>query len=125
MLGWDAEKVRLVVNAIPDAVSLDLPVGAEETARIGDFVEDERASDVPGEIVRTWEAEHLREAMLRLPERERHVLIRRYGLDDRDPASTAELSQELGISHDRVRKLQRKAMQMILASATVLRGAAA
>jgi RNA polymerase primary sigma factor len=124
-LGWDAEKVRLVTSAVPDAVSLDLPVGAEETARIGDFVEDERASDVPGEVARARESEALRSALLRLPERERHVLVRRYGLDDRDPASTAELSRELGISQDRVRKVQRKAKQMLLASATVLRGAAA
>ena len=124
-LGWDAEKARLVMSAMPDAVSLDLPVGAEETARIGDFVEDERASDVPGEVVRSREAEELRMALLRLPERERHVLVRSYGLDDREPASTTELSQELGISRDRVRKVQRKAKQMLLASASVSRGAAA
>ena len=124
MLDWDAEKVRLVVNAIPDAVSLDLPVGAEETARIGDFVEDDGASDVPGEVARAREAAALRSALLRLPERERHVLVRRYGLDDGDPASTAEISRELGISPDRVRKAQRKAKQMLLASATDLRGAA-
>ena len=124
-LGWDAEKVRLVASAMPDAVSLDLPVGEEETARIGDFVEDERASDVPEEVARAREAEALRSALLRLPERERHVLVRRYGLDDRDPVGTAELSRELGISRDRVRKLQRKAQQMLLASATTLRGAAA
>lgn len=124
-LGWDAEKVRFVMGAMPDAVSLDLPVGAEETARIGDFVEDERAADVSGEIVRAREAEHLRQAVLRLPERERHVLTRRYGLDDRDPAGTSELSEELGISKDRVRKVQRRAEQMLLTSATVLRGAVA
>ena len=125
MLGWDAEKARLVASAIPDAVSLDLPVGAEETARLGDFVEDELASDVAGEVARAREAEVLRLAVLRLPERERHIIVRRYGLDDRDPASTAELSQELGISPDRVRKILRKAQQMLLASATVPRRRAA
>ena len=124
-LGWDAEKVRLVLSVIPDAVSLDLPMGVEGTARIGDFVEDELASDVSGEVARVREGEALRSRLLRLPERERHVLVRRYGLDGRDPASTAELSRELGISQDRVRKVQRRAKQMLLASATVLRGAAA
>ena len=124
-LGWDLEKVRLVVSAIPDAVSLDLPVGTDGTARLGDFVEDEWASDVAGEVARTREAEQLRLAMLNLPERERHILVRRYGLDGGDPASAAELSRELGISPDRVRKVQRKAKQMLLASATALRGAAA
>ena len=124
-LGWTADKVRLVVGAMPDAVSLDLPVGAEETMRIGDLVEDERASDVASQVILGWEAEHLRLAMLRLPERERQVLVRRYGLDDREPVSIGELSVELGISKKQVSKLQRRAQQILLSSASALRGAVA
>ena len=44
-----------------------------------------------------------------MTDRERRVLVRRYGLDDREPASLAELSNELGISRERVRQLQRNA----------------
>ena len=124
-LGWPADKVRLVVGAMPDAVSLDLPVGAEETTRIVDLVEDERASDVANQVLLGREAEHLRLAVLRLPERERYVLIRRYGLDDRDPARVSELSVELGISGKQVGKLQRKAEQILQSSAPSLRGAVA
>jgi RNA polymerase primary sigma factor len=120
-LGWGTDRVRLVMGARPDAVSFDLPAGAGETARIGDFVEDEQASDIPGEVVRLREAEHLRLALLRLPNPERHVLVRRYGLDDRDPASIADLSAELGIPAKRISKLQRKA-ERILADAAVSRG---
>ena len=124
-LGWDVDEARLVMGARRDAVSLDLPVGVEGTARIGDFVEDEQASDVPGEVVRVHEAEHFRLALLRLPNSERHVLVRRYGLDDRDPATIAELSAELGMPAKRIGRLQRKAEQVLLANAAVARGAVA
>jgi RNA polymerase primary sigma factor len=55
----------------------------------------------------------LQEAIGQLPERHRHVLIRRYGLDDREVATLAELSEELGISRERVRQLQREAERML------------
>ncbi|QIN78364.1 sigma-70 family RNA polymerase sigma factor [Rubrobacter marinus] len=112
-LGWATDKVRLVVSAMPDATSLDLPVGPEETARIGDFVEDEGAPDVSDEVVRAREVEHLRLAVLRLPDRERQVLVRRYGLDGREPAGIAQLSAELRLPRKQVGKLQRRAEQAI------------
>jgi RNA polymerase primary sigma factor len=52
------------------------------------------------------ETSQLGEAIDRLPERYRHVLVRRYGLDDKDPATLAELSDELELSRERVRQLQ-------------------
>jgi RNA polymerase primary sigma factor len=108
-LGWSVEKVRLVMEAMPDATSLDSPAGAEEEAsRIEDFVEDEEASDTPGMVVRALEEAYLEGAIERLPERARYVLVRRYGLDNRDPATLAELSRELGLSKERVRVLQRE-----------------
>src|SRR3712207_7040568 len=68
----------------------------------------------------------LKEAVERLPERHQHVLIRRYGLGDRDTATLAELSDELGISRERVRQLQREAERMLASGefGPVLRGAA-
>ncbi len=108
-LGWGAGEVRLVVEAIPDAASLDQPVSSEEDAcRLGDLIEDERASKIAGEVLRTMEVEHLWEAIERLPERPRRVLVRRYGLDGRAPATLAELGKELGIARERVRQLQHK-----------------
>ena len=109
-LGWDAEEVRLTMSAMPDATSLDQPVSSEDTAsELGDFIEDERVSDTPDTVMREMETAHLKEAIERLPERARYVLIRRYGLDDRDPATLAELGDELDISRERVRQLQREA----------------
>jgi RNA polymerase primary sigma factor len=55
----------------------------------------------------------LGQAIERLPERHRYVLLRRYGLDDRDVATLAQLSDELDISRERVRQLQREAERML------------
>jgi RNA polymerase primary sigma factor len=113
-LGWTVEVVRDVKGAMPDATSLDQPLSSEDTAsELGDFIEDERASDTPGEVMREMETAGLQEAIKRLPERHRYVLMRRYGLDDRDVATLAELSDELDISRERVRQLQREAERML------------
>ena len=113
-LGWTVENVRDVKGAMPDATSLDQPLNADEGAsELGDFIEDERASDTPGEVMREMETAGLQEAIERLPERHRYVLIRRYGLGDRDVSTLAQLSDELDISRERVRQLQREAERML------------
>jgi RNA polymerase primary sigma factor len=82
------------------------------------LVEDEGVSDTVGAVMRGMETEWLRESMGTLPERHRHVLLRRYGLDDREPATLAVLSEELGISRERVRQLQREAERMLASGGT-------
>jgi RNA polymerase primary sigma factor len=95
-LGWSVGQVRFVMRAMPDATSLDLSAGAEDACRIGDFLEDEEASDTTSEAVWALEKARLEEAIERLPERERYVLVRRYGLDDRDPATTRRALRRAG-----------------------------
>jgi RNA polymerase primary sigma factor len=113
-LGWAVEDVRDVKGAMPDATSLNQPLSSEDTAsELGDFIEDEGASDTPGEVMRDMETAGLQEAIERLPERHRYVLIRRYGLDDDEVATLAVLSDELDISRERVRQLQREAERML------------
>ena len=113
-LGWTVEDVRDVKGAMPDAASLNQPLSSEEDAsELGDFVEDERASDTPGEVMREMETAGLQEAIKRLPERHRYVLIRRYGLGDSEAATLAVLSDELDISRERVRQLQQEAERML------------
>jgi RNA polymerase primary sigma factor len=109
-LGWSAREANAFIELLPDATSLNWPVGSEDGApELGELIEDERASEVPEEVTREMENARLWESMEGMPDRERQVLVRRYGLDDREPASLAELSNELGISRERVRQLQRNA----------------
>jgi RNA polymerase primary sigma factor len=127
-LGWDPDEVRLTMSAMPDATSLDQPVSSEDTAsQLGDFIEDEKVSDTPDTVMREMETSQLKEAIERLPDRARYVLIRRYGLDDQEPATLAELGDELDISRERVRQLQREAERILKAGeyGRVLRDAVA
>ncbi|WP_273842611.1 sigma-70 family RNA polymerase sigma factor [Rubrobacter calidifluminis] len=115
-VGWTPEEVRDVKSAMPDATSLNQPLSQEKDAsEIGEFIEDEAASNTPERVVQGMEAARIGEMIRRLPERNRYVLIRRYGLDDRKAATLAELSDELGVSRERVRQLQREAEQMLRA----------
>jgi len=113
-LGWTAEEVRGVKDAMPDATSLNQPLGSDpEASEIGEFVEDERASEVAGTVIGEMEMDWLTEAVEKLPERHRYVLIKRYGLGDEETATLAQLSDELKISRERVRQLQREAERML------------
>ena len=113
-LGCVAKEVSFIRGAMLIVVSLDQPLSSEENAQeLVGVVEDERASDTLGGVVREMETEHLKETMVRLPERTRYVLVRRYGLDDGDSATLAELGDELEISRERVRQLQNKGERLL------------
>jgi RNA polymerase primary sigma factor len=113
-LEWTEDEVRNVKGAMPDASSLNQSLTSDDdSSELGDFVEDEQASDTAGEVMREMETEGLQGAIEGLPERHRHVLVRRYGLDDQKPATLANLSEELKVSRERVRQLQREAERML------------
>ena len=113
-LGWTADEVRNVKGAMPDAGSLNQYLTSDDdSSELGDFIEDEQASDTAGEVMREMETEGLQGAIEGLSERHRHVLVRRYGLDDQKPATLATLSEELKVSRERVRQLQREAERML------------
>ena len=127
-LGWTEDEVREAKEARADATSLNKPVGSDEDAfELGEFVEDERGSDTAGEVVKGIETSQLSEAVERLPERQRRVLVRRYGLDHDEPATLAELSEELELSRERVRQIQREGERMLKSGeyGQTLRGAVA
>jgi RNA polymerase primary sigma factor len=106
-LGWEAGKVRFVLESVPEISSFDQPLGPEAGAhRLGDFVEDRGSQGFDP-------VEGLEEAVGRLPERERHVLVNRYGLDRGKKTTVRELSAKLGISEKAVRQVQRRAEHLL------------
>ena len=109
-LGWNPREVRAAIELLADVASLDRPVSSEDGAPgLGEVIEDERASEVPEAVIQEMENALLLESLDEMSDRERRVLVRRYGLDGREPATLAELGAELGITRERVRQLQRKA----------------
>src|SRR5215208_722936 len=114
-LGWSVEDIRKVKDAMPDAsTSLNQPLTSDKgSSELGELVEDERSSDTPATVMSEMETSQLGEVIDRLPERYRYVLVRRYGLDDKDPATLAELSDELELSRERIRQLQLQAIKRL------------
>jgi RNA polymerase primary sigma factor len=113
-LEWNVEDVRDVKDVMLDATSLNQPLTSDEgSSELGEFVEDERASDTLNTVLSEMENSQLEEAIDRLPERLGYVLVRRYGLDGKNPVTLAELSDDLEISRERVRQLQVKAERLL------------
>jgi RNA polymerase primary sigma factor len=113
-LGWSVEDVRDLKGSLWDASSLNQPLSSDADAtEIGELIEDERASEVAGAVIGEMEMDWLADAVEKLPERHRYVLIKRYGLGEEEAATLAQLSEELGISRERVRQLQREAERML------------
>jgi RNA polymerase primary sigma factor len=113
-LEWSSEEVVAALSAGRNVISLDRNVDPEQgTTELWDFVEDERTPRTADVVIREMESLELQAAVERLPERVRHVLVRRYGLDARKEATLAELARELDISRERVRQLQQEAEKML------------
>ena len=97
-LGWSVQDIRKVKDAMPDAsTSLNQPLTSDKgSSELGELVEDERSSDTPATVMSEMEISQLGEAIGRLPERCRYVLVCRYGLDERVqphlPSSARSLS---------------------------------
>jgi RNA polymerase primary sigma factor len=113
-LGWSVEDVRDLKGSLWDASSLNQPLSPDaDASEIGELIEDERASEVAGTVIGEMEMGWLADALEKLPERHRRVLIKRYGLGEEEAATLAQLSEELGISRERVRQLQREAERIL------------
>jgi RNA polymerase primary sigma factor len=101
-----------VTAASRASVSLDQPLGEQEGAVFGDLVADE--GPLPEErVVETLRKEALAEALAILDERERTVIILRYGLYGSEPKTLGEIGRRLGVSRERVRQLETEALKLL------------
>ena len=106
------EQARQVRAAARAATSLDQPVGDRDDAVLGDFVAGE--GPLPEEQVElSLRSQALRQALAALSERERHVLVLRYGLDDDEPKTLAEIGRRLGLTRERIRQIQVEALRRL------------
>jgi RNA polymerase primary sigma factor len=107
------KQVREVRQAARAITSLDRPVGEESDTSLGELFPSEQA-EPEEELTVSLEQDVLHRAVAQLPEREREVLKRRYGLDgDRDPASLEAIGRELGLTRERVRQIEANALEQL------------
>jgi RNA polymerase sigma factor (sigma-70 family) len=108
--GLDLERVELALTAPADTVSLDRPVGFEGDAELGDFVEDIDAPDPFELAARSTARQHLVDAMCMLDDREREIIMLRYGLDGSSPRTLSDVGDRFDLTRERIRQIEGRAL---------------
>jgi len=111
--GLSPNKVADLLDHARDPVSLDMPVGAEEDAPLGDFIEDSEATDAEGAVISGLLQDDLRRVLATLDEREQYVIRLRYGIDDGQPRTLDQIGKRFGLSRERVRQIEREVMSKL------------
>jgi RNA polymerase nonessential primary-like sigma factor len=109
-VGLTPEKVADLLDHARDPVSLDMPVGSDEDAPLGDFIEDGEATDAESAVISGLLQDDLRRVLGTLDDREQSVIRLRYGLDDGQPRTLDQIGRHFGLSRERVRQIEREVM---------------
>jgi RNA polymerase primary sigma factor len=121
--GLAVEKVTEAKRISPETISLFEPVGEESTV-LGDFIEDVDAEDPFEMALLASRLEDLDEYMERLNDRERTVIIMRYGLGNTEPKTLDEVGRHFNVTRERIRQIEAKAIAKMRKPGRVLRGVA-
>ncbi|MHB8076786.1 RNA polymerase sigma factor RpoD [Desulfosporosinus fructosivorans] len=107
------ERVREIMKIAQEPVSLETPIGEEEDSHLGDFIPDEDAP-APAEAASfILLKEQLEEVLETLTPREEKVLRLRFGLDDGRTRTLEEVGQEFGVTRERIRQIEAKALRKL------------
>lgn len=108
--GIPAEKINDLLEHSRDPVSLDMPVGADEEAPLGDFIEDSEAMSAENTVIAELMHTDIRHVLASLDGREQQVIQLRFGLDDGQPRTLDQIGKLFGLSRERVRQIEREVM---------------
>jgi len=113
--GLPEEKIADLLDYARDPVSLDMPVGSEEEAPLGDFIEDAEGTDAETAVISHLLHDDLRRVLATLDDREQQVIRMRYGLEDGQPRTLDQIGRGFGLSRERVRQIEREVMAKLRA----------
>ena len=106
-------KVEEILKIAQEPVSLETPIGEEEDSHLGDFIQDEEASQPAGAASYTLLREQLEEVLTTLTPREEQVLRMRFGLTDGKAHTLEEVGKEFDVTRERIRQIESKALRKL------------
>jgi RNA polymerase primary sigma factor len=108
-----ANKVSRIMRASEEPMSLESPVGTEDSSQLGDFIEDQDALEPMDAAAREMLREQVKNALAVLSDREREVLELRFGLIDGKDHTLEEVGQHFSVTRERVRQIEAKALRKL------------
>ncbi len=112
---WEVatSKVDRILRSAEEPVSLEGPVGDEDSSQLGDFIQDEDALEPMDAAAREMLREQVQHALAALSERERQVLELRFGLIDGKDHTLEEVSRYFNVTRERIRQIEAKALRKL------------
>ena len=112
---WDAAsmKIQRIMKSAEEPVSLERPIGDEDSSQLGDFIEDDEAIEPMDAAAREMLREQVQNALGALSERERQVLELRFGLIDGKDHTLEEVSNYFNVTRERIRQIEAKALRKL------------
>lgn len=111
--GFSVKKVeRLMQNSAP-TISLETPVGGDESAMLGDFIEDSTIASPEEEVMGTMMRKEINKQISYLQPREQMVLNMRFGLNGYEPHTLEEIGNYIGVTRERIRQIEARALRRL------------
>ncbi|MCU0496639.1 MAG: RNA polymerase sigma factor RpoD [Anaerolineae bacterium] len=108
-----AQKVRKIMRISQEPVSLEMPIGQEDSSLLGDFIEDDKVLGPVEAATRQLVKDQIRAALAVLSDREREVLELRFGLIDGQDHTLEEVGKHFGVTRERIRQIEAKALRKL------------
>ena len=112
-LDMTEDKVLEIMQIAREPASLETPIGEEDDSNLGDFVADNNTVTPEGNIESVMLKGHIAELLDDLKEREREVIILRFGLRDGHPRTLEEVGKEFHVTRERIRQIEAKALRKL------------
>ena len=112
-LGISEEKVMEIMQIAREPASLETPIGEEDDSNLGDFVADSNVVTPEQNVESVMLREHIDALLGDLKERERQVIVLRFGLEDGHPRTLEEVGKEFNVTRERIRQIEAKALRKL------------